>query len=107
MSSEDHPDWWRPTGGQNSQDSILERRSTIWNDDGIVAPTIPDAFYEAAIYKGKFFTRGCRGMIEQIQLYCIGDAADTITIRYSPHPCLGPINEVTIVPAAAWAWQPS
>jgi len=105
MSSRDHPDWWRPTGGQNSQDSILERRSLIWNDDGVVAPTVPDNFYTEVIYKGKFFTRGCRGMIESIQVYCEGNAFDDLTIRYSPHPCLGPINEVTIQPAVGWAWQ--
>jgi len=105
LSTRDHPDWWEPTGGQNSQDSILERRSLVWNDDGIVAPTIPATFYEAETYKGKFFTRGCRGMIEQLQLYCIGDAVDEITLRYSPHPCTGPYGEATIVPAAAWAWQ--
>ena len=45
-------------------------------------------------------------MIESIQLYCIGDAVDEITLRYSPHPCLGPVGEVVITPAAAWAWQP-
>ena len=105
MSSEDHPDWWRPMGGQNSQDSILERRSLVWNDDGILNGTVPDNIYDAEIYKGKFFTRGCRGMLEQLQLYCIGDGVDEITLRYSPHPCLGPVGEVTIVPAAAWAWQ--
>lgn len=92
-------------GGSNAQDSTLERRSLVWNDNGIVNGTVPDDFYEAVTYKGKFFTRGCRGMIEQIQLYCIGDAVDEITLRYSPHPCLGPFGEVTIVPAAAWAWQ--
>ena len=92
-------------GGQNSQDSTLERRSLIWNDDGILDGAVPDAFYEAEVYKGKFFTRGCRGMLEQLQLYCIGDAVDEITLRYSPHPCAGPYGEVTIVPAAAWAWQ--
>jgi len=41
-----------------------------------------------------------------LQLYCIGDGADTITLRYSPHPCLGPFREAVITPAAAWAWQP-
>jgi len=92
-------------GGQNSQDSILERRSLVWNDDNIEDGTVPDNIYEAEIYKGKFFTRGCRGMIEQLQLYCIGDDVDEITLRYSPHPCLGPIGEVALVPAAAWAWQ--
>lgn len=105
MSTKDQPDWWKNVGGENSQDSILERRSLIWNDDNIEDGAVPGAFYDAIIYKGKFFTRGCRGMLEQLQLYCLGDGVDEITLRYSPHPCLGPIGEVTIVPAAAWAWQ--
>jgi len=92
-------------GGQNSQDSTLERRSLIWNDNDIEDGTVPGGISQAEIYKGKFFTRGCRGKIEELQLYCIGDGADTITLRYSPHPCIGPLDEITIVPAAAWAWQ--
>jgi len=105
MSTRDHPDWWRPVGGCNSQDSTLERRSLVWNDDGIEDGTIPAVFSQAGTYEGKFYTRGCRGMIEELQLYCIGDGIDTITLRYSPHPCLGPVGEVIITPAAAWAWQ--
>ena len=105
MSTKDHPDWWKNIGGQNSQDSILERRSLIWNDNDIEDGTVPALFVSPVNYTGKFFTRGCRGMLEQIQLYCIGDGVDEITIRYSPHPCLGPVGEITIVPAAAWAWQ--
>lgn len=91
-------------GGQNSQDSILERRSLVWNDNEVEAPDAPPANYTEVIYKGKFFTRGCRGMIEQLQIYCIRTAAGTLTLRYSPHPCLGPIGEVTITPGATWAW---
>jgi len=106
MSTKDHPDWWRPVGGSNAQDSTLERRSLIWNDDGIEDGTVPAVFFTQATNRGKFFTRGCRGMMEQIQLYCIGDGVDTITLRYSPHPCIGPLGEVVITPAAAWAWQP-
>ena len=105
MSSRDHPDWWRPTGGQNSQDSILERRSLIWNDNGVVAPTAPPAFYTCEEYKGKFFPRGCRGMLEEIQIYCRVAGLDAITLRYSPHPCLGPVGQVTITPLATWAWR--
>ena len=101
----DDMDWGPRTLGPRSYGSVRERRSTIWNDDGILDGTAPDTFYEAVECKGKFFPRGCRGMIEELQLYCIGDAADTVTLRYSPHPCLGPFGEVTITPAAAWAWQ--
>ena len=105
MSTQDHPDWWKNIGGQNSQDSILERRSLIYNDSEILDGTDPAPLESAEIYKGKFFTRGCRGMIESIQIYCEGDAADALTIRYSSHPGIGPFGEATIIPAAAWAWQ--
>lgn len=104
MSSRDHPDWWRPTGGQNSQDSILERRSLVWNDNGVEAPNAPPAFYTGVHHKGKFFPRGCRGMIEQLQIYCINTAGGSLQLRYSPHPGLGPVNTVTITPAATWGW---
>jgi len=105
MSSRDHPDWWRPMGGQNSQDSILERRSLIWNDDGILDGAVPGAFYTGDDFKAKFFTRGCRGKIEQIQVYCTGNAAAQIHIQYSPHPCIGHFREGVLTPAAGWAWQ--
>jgi len=91
-------------GGQNSQDSILERRSLVWNDNDIEDGEAPPAFYSGTPYVGKFFPRGCRGMIEQIQIYCRDAGVDRITLRYSPHPCLGPLGEVTITPLAGWSW---
>jgi hypothetical protein len=106
MSTEDHPDWWRPVGGQNSQDSTLERRSLVWNDNDVVDGAAPPDFYTGEVFKGKFFTRGCRGMMEQLQIYCRRTAAGFMYLRYSPHPCLGPIGEVAIIPGAAWAWVP-
>lgn len=104
MSTRDHPDWWRPVGGQNSQDSTLERRSTIWNDGDPIPPAAPPAFHTGLDYRGKFFTRGCRGMIENLQIYCIRTAAGTLDLSFSPHPCIGPLYTVTITPGAAWAW---
>ena len=44
-------------------------------------------------------------MIEEIQVYCrLTGAAPAIVLRFSPHPCLGPLYTVTIVPGAAWGW---
>lgn len=104
MSTKDHPDWWRPVGGQNSQDSVLERRSLVWNDNNVEAPNAPPANYTEIIYKGKFYPRGMRGMLEQLQIYCIRTGIGTLTLRYSPHPCLGPFGEIIITPGATWAW---
>ncbi len=104
MSTKDHPDWWRPMGGQNSQDSILERRSLVWNDNAVEDGDAPPAFYTCLTYKGKFYPRGCRGMIESIWIYCRDAGADRLTLRYSPHPGLGPVGEVTITPLAGWSW---
>lgn len=92
-------------GGQNSQDSTLERRSLIWNDNAVEAPDAPPSLYIDVEYKGKFYPRGCRGMIENILIYCRRTAAGRIILRYSPHPCLGPIGEVTIFPLATWSWR--
>lgn len=104
MSTEDHPDWWKNVGGSNAKDSILERRSLVWNDNDVEAPDDPPAFYTCATYRGKFFPRGCRGMIEEIQIYCRDAGQDLLTLRYSPHPCLGPFGEVDITPLAGWSW---
>jgi len=106
MSTRDHPDWWRPVGGSNSQDSVLERRSTIWNDGDPVAPAAPPELNTGVKDLGKFFTRGCRGVIEYLQLYCRRAAAGTLDLSFSPHPSLGPLYTVTVTPGAAWAWAP-
>lgn len=105
MSTRDHPDWWKNVGGSNAQDSILERRSLAWNDNGIEDGQDPPAFYTDVIYKGKFFPRGMRGMIEEIQIYCRNAGVDRITLYYSPHPCLGPVNSVDITTLDTWSWQ--
>ena len=104
LSTRDHPDWWRPVGGANDQASTLERRSLMWNDNGVLDGVAPPNSTTETVYHGKFFPRGCRGMIEQIQIYCRRAAAGTMTLMYSAHPCLGPFHYVTVIPGAAWAW---
>jgi len=104
MSTRDHPDWWKNIGGQNSQDSILERRSTVSNDNGIEDGTVPALSFHGDNYVGKFFSRGMRGKIERIEVYGSSVPLGTSFIRYSPHPCLGPINEIQINVGAPWAW---
>ena len=104
MSTRDHPDWWRPVGGSNSQDSTLERRSLIWNDNEVIAPDAPPATSVTKTYRAKFFPRGCRGKIDSLQIYCRRAAAGTLDLSLSPHPGLGPLYTVTVIPGAAWAW---
>lgn len=82
------------------------------NDNNIKDGNAPSDFYTATKDKGKFFTRGCRGMLEQLKIYCRRTGTGTLKLRYSPHPCLGPYNQVggigvrelTITPGATWAW---
>lgn len=104
MATRDHPDWWKNVGGSNAQDSILERRSLISNDDAVVDRTAYPILGTDAIYKGKFYTRGCRGMIEELQIWRTVTAGGTITLRLSPHPCIGPLYEVVIPIGPAGAW---
>ena len=104
MSTRDHPDWWRPVGGSNAQDSTLERRSTIWNDDDPTPPAAPIGVYTGQTYRAKFFSRGCRGKIERLEIYCRRDAAGVLDLSFSPHPCMGPLYTVRVTPGAAWAW---
>lgn len=92
-------------GGQNSQDSVLERRSLVWNDDDILNGVVPGSFRTGDAFYGKFFPRGCRGMIEQIQVYCIAPAAGSLTLRWSAHPGIGPFYEGVIAPGPAWSWR--
>ncbi len=104
MSTRDQPDWWKNVGGENSQDSTLERRSTMWNDGDPVAPAPPPVIKTNQLYWGKFFPRGCRGKIDSLQVYCIRTGVGVLHLQLSPHPNLGPLYEVIITPGAAWGW---
>jgi len=104
MSTKDHPDWWRPVGGANSLDSVLERRSVVYNDDRDMIPADQDRKEANYARSGKFFPRGMRGMIERIEIYCQGAVADGLELGYSIHPSFGPIGTFTLTPLAAWSW---
>ena len=68
----DEQDWNRPMMGSGAQGTVLERRSLISNDNGVVNRVTYPILSSDERCRGKFFTRGCRGMIEEIQ---IGGAA--------------------------------
>lgn len=86
------------------QSAYKERRSTLQNDNGVKAPDEPPAFETGVAYKGKFFSRGARGKIEKVLVYCKRTATGTITLKISPHPNLGEILSVTVTPSSEWDW---
>ena len=105
MATRDHPDWWRPVGGANSQESTLERRSWIWNNGLTPVWT----YYTGNNRGGKFFPRGCRGFIHTIEIYCYDFAAagGTITVYLAPLIGMGYLYTANVVvpPAGAPAWR--
>lgn len=102
--SYDDRDWGPRTLGPTSYGSVLERRDVLWNDGNPAPPAAPPAIYTGVTHYSKFFTRGCRGKLDYLEIYCIRTAAGTLDISFSPHPCLGPLYTVTVTPGAAWAW---
>lgn len=104
MSSEDHPDWWKNVGGSNARDSLLERRSLVYNDNGVEAPDLPPNIHTCEDGVGKFFSRGMRGKIEIIQIYSRRPVAEFIELIISPHPDLGPFYTIRVMPGPTWAW---
>lgn len=100
----DDRDWGRRTLGPTSYGSVKERRSLMWNDSDPQPPPAAPPSGSTDTYKGKFFTRGCRGMIEEIQIYRTATAAGTITLQFSPHPCLGPFHTLVVPAGPADAW---
>ena len=91
-------------GGQNSQDSILERRSRLWNDGDTVTPDAPPGFDTGTEWFGKFFPRGARGLISELSIYARAAAAGSITLHIAPHLGTGPLFMYTFAPGAAWDW---
>lgn len=98
------PDYHVAVFGPGVVPASLERRSTIQNDNGVEDGTAPPSSHTEITYRGKFYPRGCRGMIEQIQIYCKRTGSGTLVLRYSPHPVLGPLGSVTVTPGSTWAW---
>jgi len=101
MSTEDHPDWWRPVGGSNAVDSVLERRSLISNNG--ILPIMEDGSVIKG--RGKFFTRGMRGFLEDIEIYCADPlaAGGGIRVHIAPFPESGSSHMADIVVPAGGA----
>jgi len=105
MSTPDHPDWWRPVGGSNAIDAVLERRSLISNNGS--TPTWRAG--HVVISRGKFFSRGMRGWLESVEMYCQDTAAagGNIIINIAPYPGAGILHTRTIIVpvGGAPAWR--
>lgn len=103
--SGDEPDWSRPVWGPASMTSRLERRTLIENN-GVVTLWINKAFDNRI---GKFFPRGCRGWIDDVEVYCYdtGAAGGTITVYISPFIGCGVVQQANLVipPGGAAAWR--
>jgi len=106
IETRDHPDWWRPVGGANSPESVLERRSLVSNNGAVLTGWR----IGTATYRGKFFTRGMHGFIDYIEVYCdnTSGANQDIDIEIAPYP--GAPSEISVtltVPfGSAPAWRP-
>ena len=93
----------KTSGGVNilidllEQGAYIERRSTIANrgTTALWGNMIGDN------RASKFFTRGCMGFINKIEVYCksVG-VAGTITVYISPNPSLGYVDSVNITVGA-------
>ena len=103
--SSDEPDWSRPVWGPASMTSRLERRTLIENH-GVPVAWLNKAFDNRI---GKFFPRGCRGWIDDIEVYCYdsGAAGGTITVYIAPFIGCGVVQQATLVipPGGAAAWR--
>lgn len=97
------PDYAGTVIGPGMVPASIERRTTLSNDNGITSGEPPE--YQSDTSHGKFFPRGMRGMVETIQIYCKGDASDTIILGIAPTPTMGPTHLAVITPTAAWGWQ--
>jgi hypothetical protein len=87
-----------------TQGAYTERRSTLSNDNGVTTPTAPPKQWTNTTFKGKFFPRGCRGIIDTVRVYCKRTGAGTLTVSYAPQAGMGAVGSVTITPGANWGW---
>lgn len=82
-----------------TQGAYVERRSVLSNHNLVDEWTAPTA----ALRLGKFFPRGCRGFITDIEVYCRDQAAagGTITVYIAPQMGMAPLASANVtVPAA-------
>ena len=82
----------------------VDRRDVLKNDENPITPNPPSYSLTAVPYKGKFFPRGTRGLIESISVYCKRTIPATLKLSLAPFPGLGPVATLTITPSLYWGW---
>jgi hypothetical protein len=87
-----------------TQAAYVEDRRTLSNDSWTTPGQAPPYYKTGQAYNGKFFPRGCRGMIEGDSIYAKGNGSDTITLAYTPQPGMGPVLTSTFTPGTDWTW---
>lgn len=83
--------------------SVHERRTTVFNDSEQTSGPPPSN--RSASWYGKFFPRGMRGVIQEIQVYCQSDVGHTVVARISPSPGLGYTHYVGMTGTTEWGWR--
>lgn len=86
------------------QDAFTARIFTLQNDNDVATPAAPPSSRTGATYYGKFFPRGCRGMLESLSIYCKKTASGTLTLSYAPTPGMGAVDSVEVTPLTDWDW---
>jgi hypothetical protein len=101
------------SGGANividklTQGAYIERRGTLENNGTTVYWLSANYTY----YRGKFFPRGCRGIIKSIEVYTQNQSAssDALSVFLSPAPGFGFIyskpNIISVPAGAGGAWR--
>lgn len=87
-----------------AQGAYTERRVTIANDNGVVAPNTPPSNFNNYTLCNKFFPRGCRGVLYSLEVYCNRTSTGILVMRISPYPGSGAIITATVTPGANWGW---
>lgn len=87
------------------QDAYLGRTFTASNDNGVVSPDAPPSYLTAATLKGKFFPRGCRGLLRFLYIYCKRTASGSLSLSYSPQPGMAAVGTVALTPGSSWDWK--
>lgn len=94
----DQPDYSVPSLGPISKESRLSWRSQLSNNGTTPTEISPGPYH----YHGKFFPRGCRGFIHELEIYVRNPAVvdDYVHVHFSPEPGMTNVFDVRLtVPA--------